>query len=214
MNKKIRVLMVIPRFPPIKIGGAERQLQRLCPLLVKRGVSVTILTGRADRYDVPGIEEVDGYKILRIWEPAVTIRGKRRLNSYSFMINLGRYLLQFRNRYDIIHEHSAGTPAIVCQWAANTLKKPCITKVTGNGVEAGISDKPIFGKLLMKRFLRMENIVVTTKVIRDQCLNMGFQSEQLIEIPNGVSVSDLPSYQTRTELRRKLMGSSQLLIAS
>ena len=214
MNHKLRVVMVIPRFPPIKIGGSERQLQRLCPALVERGVSITVLTGRAGR-QIPKIEDRNGYKIIRIREPGLLIKGQRRLSSYSFMMNLGSYLLKLRHSYDLIHDHSGREPAVICQLAGNLLNKPCLTKITGGGDNfspLSMLRKPALGRLLMSFFMRMDNIVVLSKEIRERCLNLGFKPEQLIEIPNGVPLFDQPPDTHKSELRRKLLGSSKLLI--
>lgn len=216
-NSRIRVLMVIPRFLPIKIGGSERQLERLCPLLVERGVSITLLTGRPAefRYNVPRDEQVDGYRILRVFEPGLIINNKGRLNSYGFMFTLGTYLLRLRNSYDVIHEHSGRESAIVCQFAANIFKKVCMVLITGGGDNFSpfeLYKKPVLGKFLFGLFLRTNNIIVLTKEIREICLKLGFKSEQLFKIPNGVPLFDLPSWDRKNEIRKELMGFSELLI--
>ncbi len=59
----MNIVLLIGRFPPQDVGGAERQADRLAAALAKRGHGVTVITrrwaGRAAR------EERDGFTILR-----------------------------------------------------------------------------------------------------------------------------------------------------
>ena len=59
----MNVGILIGRFPPHDVGGAERQADRLAAALVARGHAVTVITrrwpGRAPR------EERDGFTIVR-----------------------------------------------------------------------------------------------------------------------------------------------------
>lgn len=62
-KRNVNIALIIGRFPPDVIGGAELQAQQLAIELVRRGHNVTVFTRRyANR---PYIEEQDGYLIRR-----------------------------------------------------------------------------------------------------------------------------------------------------
>jgi glycogen synthase len=61
--KKLKILMVIAAFYPYT-GGAEKQAQKLACELVKKGVDVTVVTGRCDN-NLKKTEEIDGLKVIR-----------------------------------------------------------------------------------------------------------------------------------------------------
>jgi glycosyltransferase involved in cell wall biosynthesis len=213
MNNKLRVLMVSLRFAPIKADGAERQLQRLCEVLAHKGVEVTVVTGRAGRQDVVKREETDGYRIFRIAEPALILNGKRRLNSYTFMISLALFLLKTRKHYDLIHDHLGGETAVVCQQMARLFSKPFITKIANSGPEftpISIRKKPVTGRLFSRLLLNADKVVTLTKENQKRCLEVGYKPQQLVQIPNGVPLFELPSSNRRAELRKKLMGSTDI----
>jgi glycosyltransferase involved in cell wall biosynthesis len=214
MNRKLRVLMVSPRFAPIKADGAERQLQRLCGVLVDKGVEVAVVTSLAGRVDVAREETMDGYRIFRIAEPALIVNGKRRLSSYGFMLNLSLFLWKYRKHYDLIHDHLGGESAVACQQVARLAGKPFITKIANGGPEftpISIRKKPVTGRLFSRMLLKADKVVTLTGDSQRHCLETGYKPGQLVQIPNGVPIFKLPDSNCKRELREKLAGSAEIM---
>ena len=89
----MRVLMVISQFHPI-VGGAEKQAQLLGKTLIKKGVDVTIVTGRWV-FGTPRNEIVDGIRVFRnfaLWG-MFGIKGLRTLGGLAYMLSLALHLL-------------------------------------------------------------------------------------------------------------------------
>jgi glycosyltransferase involved in cell wall biosynthesis len=189
MDKSLRILMVIPRFPPIKYGGAEKQLLNLCPLLVKRGLAITVVTGNAGRRDVLKHETRDGFAIRRIIEPAISFSNKRRLNSFGLMLSLFCFLMANRRNFDLIHEHSSLELSVVCAVFAGLFNKPCISKITGGGenfTPLMLRKKPILGLFYFNIFKSVQYVIALNKEIEEQCLRIGFKKDQILSVANGV----------------------------
>ncbi len=181
--------MVIPRFPPIKYGGAEKQLLNLCPLLVKRGLTITVVTGNAGRRDVLKHETRGGFTIRRIIEPAISLGNKRRLNSFGLMLSLFCFLMANRRNFDLIHEHSSLELSVVCVVFSALFKKPCISKITGGGenfTPLMLKKKPILGLFYFNIFKSMQYVIALNKEIEEQCLRIGFKKDQILSVANGV----------------------------
>ena len=62
--RSLCIALLIGRFPPHDVGGAERQAERLAGLLAARGHRVTVITRRWDGR--PAREEYQGYTIVRV----------------------------------------------------------------------------------------------------------------------------------------------------
>jgi hypothetical protein len=90
-GENLKVLMVISQFHPI-IGGAEKQAKLLANKLIKKGVSVTILTGWW-KYGTPHREIVDGmiaFRNFSCWG-MFGIKGIRILRGLIYMVTLSVY---------------------------------------------------------------------------------------------------------------------------
>jgi glycosyltransferase involved in cell wall biosynthesis len=166
--KKLKILMVIAAFYPYT-GGAEKQAQKLACELVKKGVDVTVVTGRWDN-NLKKTEEIDGLKVIRnltnfnfrkkekidtdrsffYTEPLNKKSIKKsikiilrkifvRLSVYVYQFSLFFFLISHRRQYDIIHVHQVLYPAYISTLCARILKKPVIAKVGSSGSNSDIN---------------------------------------------------------------------------
>ena len=123
------VVMLVNEFPPLPVGGAERQAERLSVWLAARGWKVSVLTRGAA--GIPSRETRDGFDILRI-RP----RGPGKLKSLTFVLGSLWTLFRRRKQYGILHAHLSFGPAFAAVIAARLLGKRVIVKL-GNSGEFG-----------------------------------------------------------------------------
>ncbi|MGZ9166335.1 MAG: glycosyltransferase family 4 protein, partial [Anaerolineales bacterium] len=102
MNKG--VVMLVNEYPPLKVGGAERQAERLSKYLSRQGWPIWVITRhqRGLSYD----ERQNG---LRVTRPATFGPGK--LKSFIFVLGMLWQLWRRRHHYEILHAHLAFAPA-------------------------------------------------------------------------------------------------------
>src|SRR4051812_12879202 len=110
----LRVAMPLHSFAPV-LGGAQRQVEQLGPLLAAAGVDVTVVTrrpaGSAPREARPG---------LRIVRVRSTGRGPRAAAAYT---TLGA-AAAMRARPHVIHAHDLLSPSLVALLAGAGLRVP------------------------------------------------------------------------------------------
>jgi glycosyltransferase involved in cell wall biosynthesis len=99
-RNKIRVAMIIQSYHP-RVGGAERQLAALAPLLQAQGVDVHILTRRYA--GLKSFEVIDGIPVHRL-----PIPGSRPVASLSF--SLSAQPLLYRLKPNLVHAHELLSP--------------------------------------------------------------------------------------------------------
>ena len=117
MTHPLRVAMLINGYHP-RVGGAERQVGALAPLLQKQGVKVHILTRRY--YGFAPFERVDGVPVHRLPIP-------RPKPLASFFFTLSGLVLLRKLRPDVIHAHdmySCTTTAVAMTVAKATPNTP------------------------------------------------------------------------------------------
>lgn len=175
----MRVAMLITSYHPI-VGGAERQLGAIAPLLQKRGVEVHVLTRHH-----PGLEYeeiIDGVPVHRI--PA---KGPKVISALLYLIGVVRYLLRLKP--DVIHAHSLFSPLLSGLMAKPFLRVPVITKSMRGGDEGDIDtiQKKLFGSLRLKFYRAyVDGFVVISQEIRNEILALAIPPDKIHFIPNGV----------------------------
>ncbi|OQY57630.1 MAG: hypothetical protein B6245_16035 [Desulfobacteraceae bacterium 4572_88] len=217
MNNSLRVVMITHGYYP-RIGGAERQLAALTPLLQEEGIEVHVITRRD-----PGLlpfERIHNVPVYRLPVP-----GPKLTASAAFTLsalNLLRHL-----KPDIIHAHGLDTsPARIalifkCLTNRGVFSKslfeeghvsalrtppcaslrgrflndiPVMTKILRSG-KSGLGDidrfkqKP-FGKKLLPFFLRnTDAFVAISREIDAELALSGVPKHRRVFIPNGVDTN-------------------------
>lgn len=186
--------MVISQFHPI-IGGAEKQAQLLAKTLMQKGVNVRIVTGWWN-FKTPRKEVIDRIEVVRnfsCWR-MFGIRGIRTLGGLIYMFTLGIYLFIHRREYDIIHVHQALYPAFISVFAGKRiLHKPVLVKTASSGKTSDIEELKRFplGKLQLRWLLKeMDYLVAISKVSGKDFEEIGYPKERIVNIPNGVEISE------------------------
>jgi L-malate glycosyltransferase len=194
------VIMLVNEFPPLPVGGAERQAERLSAHLAKRGWPVWVLTRRAP--GLPASEARLGFQIVR---PPVLGPGK--LQTVSFVLGALIELWRLRGEYSILHAHLAFGPAFAAALAARFLGKRVVVKL-GNSGEFGdirVSQKTWRGRLRLSVFRRWADVVIVLdEAMQAEALSAGFNPQRVRRMMNGIDAQAFVSSSTRQEAQSAL----------
>ncbi|MEI7845633.1 MAG: glycosyltransferase family 4 protein [Chloroflexota bacterium] len=202
--------MLVNEFPPLAVGGAERQAERLSIDLVKRGWRVWVLTRHAP--GLPASELRFGFNIIRpnSW-------GQGKLRTVSFVIGALLELWRLRKKYDLLHAHLAFGPAFAAVLAARILGKRVVVKL-GNSGEFGdiqVSQKTWRGKLRLAVLRRWSDIVIVLdEAMQAEALSAGFSTSQIRRMVNGIETNAYAPSGDRVDAQKKLGFSDQILVLS
>ena len=179
MSKRIRVAMIIQSYYP-RIGGAERQLAALAPLLWEQGIDLQVLTRRYPT--LAAFENVQGVPVYRL-----PIPGPKSLATPIFILT-SLHLLK-RLQPDIIHAHELLSPALTAVIAKRLFKTPIVAKVLRGGALGDLAklERKPFGAQRIKTLRRYVNAFITISDEIDAELSAHhIAPAQRLLIPNGV----------------------------
>jgi glycosyltransferase involved in cell wall biosynthesis len=171
--------MIIQSYHPL-VGGAEKQVEALCPLLKKLGVEVSVITRRYQ--GLKPKELVSGVPVYRM-----PIPGPKAVKALSFTF-FAIFQLARLNPH-VIHAHELLSPATTALVARRLMNIPVVVKVLRGGLLGDVAK-------LKKRFLglnrlnslrdRLDQFIVISNEIEAELIEQGFPTEKLNRIPNGV----------------------------
>ncbi len=199
MTPEIRVAMLIQRYLP-HVGGAERQLASLCPLLAAQGVTVQVVTRM--HVPLPPNEIIDGVPVCRIRTP-----GPKVISSFLFSLRSQAVLRRFRP--DVLHAHELLSPSTTALLAKTFLGKPVLAKPLRGGTLGDIAKlKSRRSGALRIRSLRrsVDAFVAISDEIDAELRELGIPDRSIHRIPNGVDTDRFQPVtpDRKTGLRREL----------
>jgi glycosyltransferase involved in cell wall biosynthesis len=171
--------MVILEYHPV-VGGAQRQLASIAPLLVDRGVEVHVITRAVEGR--PRRETIDGVSVHRLAAP-----GPKAIASLIFTALAWLRIRALKP--DVVHGYNLFSPATIAMLARATLDVPVVLKVLRGGVGGDVSRlrRKLFGSARI-RGLRQGvdrfHTVSTEIDVELQCL--GIPPDRRCAISNGV----------------------------
>ena len=188
----LHVVMLIQHYLPT-LGGAERQLAALVPLLSARGVRVTVIT----RTEQPMLRDVEmgGARVLR-----VRVRGPAPLRSLHYTAAAVRAVRRLHP--DVLHAHDMLSPTTSALLGSQLTGAAVVVKVLRSGPVGDLARlrQKSFGR---RRIGWMRRAVARFIVISDdigrELSETGFAPDQQVLVPNGV---DLVRFRPITELER------------
>lgn len=209
----MRILILAESFYPLG-GGVGTYGLALSRELVKRGVSVTVVTRRQQPHLEPR-ETIDGVEIIRL-APS----GYQRAGKYLTLGPVLAYLLKHRQDYDLVYVWGLRILGIVASVAGRLLRKPVVLRAEQTGEISGAfawqdrRQKPGAGELLVRTGLRgrdkllrrADRFVAISADIAAEFAAAGYPEDRMIRIPNGVDlqrfqpVSREEAYQVRERL--------------
>lgn len=197
------VVMLVNEFPPLKVGGAERQAERLSKYLSRQGWPVWVIT----RYERGLLrdERQNGMRVTRLAAP-----GPGKLGTVSFVLGMLWQLWRQKHDYEILHAHLAFGPAFAGVIAARLLGKSCIVKLGNSGDYGDIltSQRTLRGRLRLGAIRRWANVVIVLDdAMSQEVIRAGFDPNRVRRMYNGIDItaldttSDLtpaPAFQTHS----------------
>jgi glycosyltransferase involved in cell wall biosynthesis len=195
----MRVAMVILEYHPV-LGGAQRQLESVAPLLQERGVEVHVLTRAVEGW--PREQQIDGVRVHRIPAP-----GPKAVASLVFT---ALSLARLRSlRPDVVHAYSLFSPATIAMLARARLGIPAVVKLLRGGIGGDVERlrRKTLGGARIKRLRRyMDRFLSISSEIDDELEGLGIIAERRLSIPNGVDTERFrrPAPERRTALREEL----------
>ena len=204
------VAMLVNEFPPLQVGGAERQAERLSADLVKRGWKVWVITRHAA--GLPSIESRLGFQIIR---PASMGPGK--IKTFSFVFGSILALWKYRGEYEILHAHLAFGPAFAAVLAAKALGKKVIVKL-GNSGEFGdiiVSQRTWRGRFklfVLKRWT--DALIVLDESMQLEAEAAGFSTSVIRRMSNGIDTQSFQPLQPKAEAKKEMGLSDKIIVLS
>lgn len=181
MKNTIRVAMIIQGYHP-RIGGAERQLAALIPLLNEQAVEVHVLTRR-----FPGFKPYDVIQGVPVHR--VPIPGPKPVASLAFTI-LSLPIL-WRLQPDIIHAHELLSPTTTAVAAKYILGAGVVAKVLRSGDIGDVAKlkRKLFGATRISMFRKnVDAFIAVSREIDKELADVGIPDRRRLFIPNGVDI--------------------------
>ena len=125
------VLMLVNEFPPLPVGGAERQAERLAEFMGHQGLWAGVITRGFD--GLPETEIRDGFDVIRIPQ-----YGTGKLKALTFVIKAVLAIFQRRRSFDVLHAHLEFSAAVAAAIAGTILRKPVIVKFGSSGASSEV----------------------------------------------------------------------------
>jgi glycosyltransferase involved in cell wall biosynthesis len=192
--------MVIQSFLPV-LGGAQRQVDLLGPLLARRGVDLTVITRHPA--GTPRREQRPGLEVRRMAGPD---RGPLGSVSYTAAGTLSLARL----RPDVVHVHDLLSPATVALLSRPLVAAPIVAKVLSTGPGGDVSrllTKPLGARRLQAMASSFSAFVCLSDDVAQELRSHGVGEERLRQIPNGVDVECFrPADPQERKLERARLG--------
>jgi len=179
MKDRIQVAMIIQSYWP-RIGGAERQLASLAPLLKARGVDIQVITRRYT--GMAAYEIVDEVPVHRLPAPR-----PKALASAVFTAAALRLLK--RQRPDLLHAHELLSPTTAGIAAKRLFGIPLVVKVLRGGELGDIAKlkrRPTGRMRLALMHKLVDRFLVISREIEAELAEVGIPPERCLHLPNGV----------------------------
>jgi len=181
-RERLLVAMVIQNYVPA-LGGAERQLASLVPLMARRGVEPVIITRRFPGR--PRHDEIEGVRVLRVptWGP-------KPLRAAMFIVGALHHLARLRP--DVVHAFDTLSPSTIALTHRRRFGTPVAVKLLRSGPLGDLDRlaRARDGARRLRRLLREVDMFVAISTDIDQELaRRGVEPARRIFVPNGVDAN-------------------------
>lgn len=190
----MRVVMVIQSYLPV-LGGAQRQVQRLGPLLEAEGFEVIVVTRRPP--GTPLREAQPGIDVRRMPGPDTGPRG-----SLNFTARAAREIVRLRP--DVVHVHDLLSPATAALLGTALRPAPVAAKVLSTGPGGDVDrllHKPAGAARLRLLARRFAAFVSLSADVEAELREHGVPADRVWRIPNGVDTGRFHPAASEAERR-------------
>lgn len=208
----VKVLMFCPQFRPL-IGGAEIQAETLASAIVRKGVSVTILTPRLDPFS-PDSEDCCGVRIERFRLIDLSRRfpfpGIGIMNVPFILWQIVTVLRKKIGLYDVLHCHIGSLQTAGAAISAKLCSVPSICKAAsaGQASELGMIERSGYSGKMITWLIRSTITcwVATTQDVGKALVRAGVSQDKIFYNPNGVQLqgASLQSRRVKKKVRHFL----------
>jgi len=198
----MRVAIVIQSYRPV-IGGAQRLVERLGPLLADRGCEVRVITRRIRGTGAPSRESRPGLDVRRTWVPAARAGASLAYTTFGTGATA-------RWRPDVVHVHDLLSCGLVGVGARRATGAGVVASVHSEG-RGGDVDRLLQKHLAGERVRMMSRafgaITCLSEASRAETARAGFPGQLLHIVPNGVDAAALrPADVTERASARAALG--------
>jgi len=194
MSGPIRIAMVIQTYLP-RLGGAERQVAALAPLLQAQGFEIEVFTRRYAGMET--YEIVRGVPVHRI-----AVFGPKPVASLLYTAGSLKALTTYRPH--LIHAHELLSPTTTALAAKRLLRLPVVAKVLRGGALGDIAklNQKSTGKRRMVAMSRqVDAFVVISHEIDLELREVGVPDSRRVFIPNGVDTQRFQPMEDKRSIR-------------
>lgn len=178
-SQALRVAMLIQGYPPV-LGGAERQLAAIAPLLLAHGVEVHVLTRRPA--GLRRFERVAGIDVHRL--PAF---GSKATASLLYTLSALRQLRRIEPH--VLHAHGLFSPSTTALAARRLWGTPILAKPLRGGQLGDVArlNQRRGGRRRLAVLAReIDAFAVISREIDAELEGIGVSAERRLCLPNGV----------------------------
>lgn len=200
--------MVIQSFLPV-LGGAQRQVDLLAPLLQRRGVELTAITRRPA--GTPRRERRPGLTVRRMPGPDHGPVGSLAYTAFGA-------LAVARLRPDVVHVHDLLSPSTIALLDSPLLRVPVVAKVLSTGPGGDLDrllTKPLGRSRLRAMASSFSAFLCLSDDVAEELAAHGVERDRLRRIPNGVDTERFrpPSSDAERSAERGRLGVSDEVLA-
>ena len=207
----LRICLLTESFYP-KIGGGETHARLLGTRLIRRGVSVFVLTQKQLR-TWPRVDQVDGIPVHRVGPPGFARFGKFLMLPAALLT-----LLRRRHDYDVIYVCGFRTLGPVAVLVARLTGSRCVLRAEScaelsgadpiHQVRGGIRQNLVHALIGLRNriLLRADRFLSISEAIAEEFRSCGVPPERIVAIRNGIDTARFTpaSGARKQELRRQL----------
>ncbi|WP_432662624.1 glycosyltransferase family 4 protein [Wukongibacter baidiensis] len=180
MSKNI--LILFSHFIP-RIGGAERQLERVAYGLIKNGYTVDVITRKYEKR-LQNRENINGINVIRI--PILKLNQLSKKLTFTIFTLI--FLMIKGRKYDVIIASQLGSCSYIASIYKRFSRTPFISRVAGS--EAELLSKSESGRKKFKKVAsNVDYIVSINNRINGDLGKFNFPERRILNITNGVKLS-------------------------
>lgn len=201
----LSIAVVCHSYPPV-VGGSEREAQRVCASLIKRGHRVEVLC--AGGHPMPPVANwIDPEGV-----PVRIFGGQWRdpWRGYSYALGVAWTLFKKRKKYDIVYFLMQGLQLATGVPMARWLGKPVFMKFSGSNIIRHMA-KSWLGRMELRLLRRWAaKVIVLNDGMVEEAIETGLGTEKLAWLPNPVDTEKFcPATAAEKSILRAELGVPQ-----
>lgn len=192
----MKILIISGLYYP-KIGGAEREAQKIAEAMIKKGINVSVLTQKIKNYpEFEMVNDVPVFRKIKAFKPW----------GITYFLSVLFFLIMKRKMYNIIICFGIFyyTPAAVI--VKKLFKKLLINRIECSG-ERGDLKRIYFLKynfLIKSLWKYVDKYIAITNDIASELKKEGIDNERIVHIPNSVDINKFSNNKYPKELNGQI----------